>query len=150
YLVFERLETGKLKMSSALPVSKHAAEQAPTKLGLRAGDDTINVDAAIRAIVTKSANDVAVAVAEAIGDNEPNFAKMMTAKARALGMMHTNYNNASGLPDDQQITTARDQAILARAIQDRFPQYYHYFSTQSFEFRGVTMRNHNHLLGRVP
>ena len=88
-------------------------------------------------------------VAEALAGDEPEFAKLMTAKAHALGMMHTTYHNASGLPDDQQITTARDQAMLGRAIQDRFPKYYHYFSTRTFAFHGKEMRNHNHLLGNV-
>ncbi len=148
YLLFERLESGKLKMSSELPVSAHAAAQAPSKLGVKPGD-SIRVETAIRAIVTKSANDVAVIVAESIGGDETNFGRMMTAKARALGMMHTFYHNASGLPDDRQVTTARDQSILARAMYDRFPQYYHYFATRSFEFRGRTVRGHNRLLGRV-
>jgi len=148
YLLFERLESGKIKMSTELPVSAHAAAQAPSKLGLKPGE-SIRVESAIRAIVTKSANDVAVIVAEAIGGDELSFGRMMTAKARALGMAHTFYHNASGLPDGRQITTARDQSILARAMQDRFPQYYHYFSTRSFEFRGRAMRNHNHLLGRI-
>ena len=148
YLLFERLEQGKIKLTTELPVSAHAAVQAPSKLGLKPGD-SIRVETAIRAIVTKSANDVAVIVAEAIGGDEPAFAKMMTAKARALGMNQTTYRNASGLPDDQQITTARDQAILGRAIQDRFPNYYHYFATRTFEYRGHAIRNHNHLLGTV-
>lgn len=148
YLLFERLETGKLKMSTELPVSAHAAAQAPSKLGLKPGD-TIQVETAIRSIVTKSANDVAVIIAESIGGDETSFGRMMTAKARALGMLHTTYHNASGLPDDRQITTARDQSILARAMYDRFPQYYHYFATRSFEFRGRTVRGHNRLLGRV-
>jgi D-alanyl-D-alanine carboxypeptidase len=148
YLLFERLEQGKIKLSTQLPVSAHAAVQAPSKLSLKPGD-TIRVETAIRAIVTKSANDVAVVVAEAIAGDEPAFAKMMTAKARALGMNQTTYRNASGLPDDQQITTARDQAILGRAIQDRFPNYYHYFATRTFEYRGHAIRNHNHLLGTV-
>jgi D-alanyl-D-alanine carboxypeptidase len=148
YLLFERLEQGKIKLSTELPVSAHAAVQAPSKLGLKPGD-SIRVETAIRAIVTKSANDVAVIVAEAIGGDEAAFAKMMTAKARALGMNQTTYRNASGLPDDQQITTARDQAILGRAIQDRFPNYYHYFATRTFEYRGHAIRNHNHLLGTV-
>ena len=111
--------------------------------------ESIAVEDAIKTIVTKSANDVAVVVAEALGGSEPEFARMMTAKARALGMTHTNYHNASGLPDDRQITTAHDQAILARALQDRFPKYFHYFSTRRFVYRGKAMRNHNHLLGRV-
>jgi D-alanyl-D-alanine carboxypeptidase len=149
YLLFERLEAGKIKMSTEMPVSAHASVQAPSKLGLKPGD-TIPVETAIRAIVTKSANDVAVVVAEALAGEEAEFAKLMTAKARTLGMTQTTYHNASGLPDDQQITTARDQAILGRAIQDRFPKYYGYFSTRTFAFHGKLMRNHNHLLGSVP
>src|ERR1044072_1800155 len=128
YLLFERLEQGKIKLQTELPVSAHAAVQAPSKLGLKPGE-TIRVETAIRAIVTKSANDVAVIVAEALGGDEPSFAKMMTTKARALGMSQTTYRNASGLPDDQQITTARDQAILERAIQDRYQNSYQYFAT---------------------
>lgn len=148
YLLFEKLEQGKIKMTTDLPVSPHAASQAPSKLALKPGE-TIKVETAIRAIVTKSANDVAVIVAEALGGDESSFAKMMTAKARALGMKSTNYVNASGLPNDQQLTTARDQATLGRAIFERFPNYYRYFSTRSFDFRGKSIRNHNHLLGRV-
>ena len=149
YLLFERLESGKLKMSSELPVSAHAAAQAPSKLGVKPGD-SIRVETAIRAIVTKSANDVAVIVAEAIGGDETNFGRMMTAKARALGMMHTFYHNASGLPDDRQVTTARDQSILARAMYDRFPQYYHYFATRSFEFRGEKYQCFYSVEGKEP
>ncbi|MGH6728227.1 MAG: serine hydrolase [Pseudolabrys sp.] len=148
YLLFERLEAGKIKLTTEMPVSAHAAAQAPSKLGLKPGQN-IAVETAIRAIVTKSANDVAVVLAEALGGNEAEFARLMTAKAHALGMKHTTYHNASGLPDDQQITTARDEAILGRAIQDRFPSYYHYFSTRTFAFHGKLMRNHNHLLGNV-
>jgi D-alanyl-D-alanine carboxypeptidase len=148
YLLFERLEAGKIKMTTEMPVSAHAAAQAPSKLGLKPGQ-SIAVETAIRAIVTKSANDVAVVVAEALGGSEPEFARLMTAKAHVLGMKHTSYHNASGLPDDQQVTTARDQALLGRAIQDRFPKFYHYFSTRTFAFHGKVMRNHNHLLGRI-
>ena len=148
YLLFERLEQAKIKLTTELPASAHAASQAPSKLGLKPGE-TIRVETAIRAIVTKSANDVAVIVAEALGGDEASFGKLMTAKARALGMTQTVYRNASGLPDDQQITTARDQAILGRAIQDRFPNYYPYFATRTFEFRGKSVRNHNHLLGSI-
>jgi D-alanyl-D-alanine carboxypeptidase len=148
YLLFERLEAGKIKLSTKMPVSAHAAAQAPSKLRLKPGQ-FIDVATAIRAIVTKSANDVAVCVAEAIAGDEITFAKQMTAKARTLGMKHTNYHNASGLPDEHQLTTARDQAILGRAIQDRFPKYFHYFSTRAFVYHGKRMRNHNHLLGRV-
>ena len=148
YLLFERLQAGKIKMTTEMKVSAHAAAMAPSKLGLKPGE-SIAVEDAIKTIVTKSANDIAVVVAEALGGSEPEFARMMTAKAHALGMMHTNYHNASGLPDDRQITTAHDQAILARALQDRFPNYFHFFSTRSFVYRGDAMRNHNHLLGRV-
>src|SRR6202008_5107550 len=123
-----------------LDVSEHASEQSPTKLGLRPGQ-TIRVEDAIKGIVTRSANDAAVVVAEAIGGSEENFTKMMTRKARALGMSKTTYVNASGLPDDDQVTTARDQSILGRAIQERFPRYYKYFSTPSFTFHGETIRN---------
>jgi len=148
YLLFERLEAGKIKLTSPIEVSAHAAAQAPSKLDLKPGE-SIEVETAIRAIVTKSANDVAVAVAEALGGSEEEFAKLMTRKARLLGMKNTLYHNASGLPDDEQITTARDQALLGRAIQDRFPKYYRYFSITNFSFRGHEMRNHDHLLGRI-
>ncbi len=149
YLLFERMEAGKVKPDTLLKVSAHAAAQSPTKLGLKAGD-TIKVEDAILGLVTKSANDAAVVIAEALADDEEEFAKLMTRKARALGMSHTVYMNASGLPDGDQVTTARDQALLGRAIQDRFPRYYRYFSTKSFTFRGKNMGNHNHLLGSVP
>jgi D-alanyl-D-alanine carboxypeptidase len=135
-------------MSTSLPVSEHASEQAPSKLDLKPGD-SITVENAIRAIVTKSANDVAVVVAEALGGSESEFCKMMTRKARSLNMAHTTYVNASGLPDDRQITTAHDQVTLGRAIQERFPKYYAYFETRSFTFRGRTIRGHNKLVGRV-
>lgn len=148
YLLFERLDAGKLKLSTPLTVSAHAAAQEPSKLGLKPGQ-SIEVEDAIKAIVTRSANDVAVVIAEAIGGNEDSFGKLMTRKARALGMAHTVYINASGLPDDAQITTARDQALLGRAIQDRFPRYYIYFATTGFRYRGNTIGNHNRLLGRV-
>ena len=148
YLLFERLEAGKFKLDSMLTVSEHASEQAPTKLGLKPGQ-TIAVEDAIKAIVTKSANDAAVAVAENLGGDEGRFAKLMTQKARDLGMTRTTYTNASGLPDDDQITTARDQALLGRLIQKRFPRYYKYFSTESFVYHGETMRNHNQLLGSI-
>ena len=143
YLLFERLDAGKIKMSTEMEVSPHAASMAPSKLDLRPGE-TIKVETAIKAIVTKSANNVAVVVAEALGGSEPEFARMMTAKAHALGMMHTTYVNASGLPDERQITTARDVALLGRVIQDRFPEYYHYFSTRVFEYRGHAILQAQH------
>ncbi len=148
YLLFERLEAGKIKLNTEVPVSAHAAGQAPSKLGFKPGE-TIKVEDAIRAIVTKSANDVAVALGEELGGDEPSFGRMMTAKARALGMKHTTYRNASGLPNDEQVTTARDQALLGRALQDRFPQYFHYFSTRAFLYKGRMVRGHNRLLGNV-
>jgi D-alanyl-D-alanine carboxypeptidase len=148
YLLFERLDTGKMKLDSEMQVSEHASEQAPTKLGLRPGQ-TIRVEDAIKGLVTRSANDAAVVIAEAIAGDEDDFAKLMTRKARALGMTRTVYRNASGLPDDDQVTTARDQSTLGRAIQDRFPRYYRYFSTLAFNYHGQSIRNHNHLLGSV-
>jgi D-alanyl-D-alanine carboxypeptidase len=148
YLLFERLESGKYKLETPLPVSAFATSQAPTKLGTKAGE-TISVEDAIKALVTKSANDIAVVIAEAIGGSEDEFAKLMTRKARSLGMTRTVYKNASGLPDEDQVTTARDQALLGLAIQDRFPSYYRYFSTTAFSYRGRTIANHNRLLGRV-
>jgi D-alanyl-D-alanine carboxypeptidase len=148
YLLFERLEAGKMKLDSEMQVSEHASEQAPTKLGLRPGQ-SIRVEDAIKGLVTRSANDAAVVIAEAIAGDEDDFAKLMTHKARALGMTRTVYRNASGLPDDDQVTTARDQSMLGRAIQDRFPRYYRYFSTAAFNYHGQTIRNHNHLIGSV-
>lgn len=148
FLLFEDLEKGRLRLDSEIPVSAHAASMAPSKLGLHPGS-TIAVEDAIKSIVTKSANDIAVAVAEAVGGSEDRFAELMTAKAHALGMAHTHYANASGLPDPEQLTTARDLTILGRAIQERFPRYYGYFSTHVFNYRGASMVNHNHLLGRV-
>jgi D-alanyl-D-alanine carboxypeptidase len=148
YLLFERLDAGKMKLDTEMEVSAHASEQAPTKLGLRPGQ-TIRVEDAIKGLVTRSANDAAVVIAEAIAGDEGDFARLMTRKARALGMTRTVYRNASGLPDDNQVTTARDQSTLGRAIQDRFPRYYRYFSTVAFNYRGHSIRNHNRLLGNV-
>ena len=148
YMLFERLESGQMKLDTEMEVSEHASEQAPTKLGLRPGQ-TIKVEDAIKGLVTRSANDAAVVIAEAIAGDEDDFAKLMTRKARALGMTRTVYRNASGLPNDEQLTTARDQATLGRAIQDRFPRYYRYFATASFNYRGRAIRNHNRLLGNV-
>ena len=148
YLLFEQLEVGKLSLDTELPISTRAALQNPTKLGLKP-NQTIKVEDAIKGLVTKSANDAAVVVAEAIGGSEEDFAKLMTAKAGALGMLGTTYVNASGLPAEAQITTARDQAILGRAVQHRFPVYYQYFATPSFRYKGAEMRNHNNLLGQV-
>ena len=148
YLLFEQIEVGRLALDSELQVSREAAAQAPSKLGLRPGQ-TITAEEAIKALVTKSANDAAVVIAEAIAGDEETFAKRMTRKARALGMSRTVYRNASGLPDMEQVTTARDQVLIGRAVQDRFPRFYRYFSVASFNYHGRALRNHNRLLGRV-
>jgi D-alanyl-D-alanine carboxypeptidase len=148
YLLFEQLDAGRLKLDTPLRVSAFAALQPPTKLGLKA-NQTLVVEDAIKGLVTESANDAAVVVSEAVAGSEVEFAKLMTQKARALGMMNTTYLNASGLPAEEQITTARDQALLGRAIQARFPSYYRYFSTPSFRYHGLEMHNHNALLGQV-
>ena len=148
YLLFGELEAGRIKLDYDLAVSARASSQNPTKLGLRAGQ-TIKVEDAIKGLVTKSANDAAVVVAEALGGSEEEFAQMMTRKARALGMSGTTYVNASGLPAEEQITTARDQALLGRAIRQRFPQYFTYFSLPAFAYRGRFMSNHNSLLRTV-
>ncbi|WP_026606068.1 D-alanyl-D-alanine carboxypeptidase [Methylocapsa acidiphila] len=148
YLLFEQLEKGSLRLDSDVRVSAHAARQAPTKLGLRPGE-TISVEDAIKAVVTRSANDIAVAIAERIGGDEDTFAELMTRKAHALGMSRTHFANASGLPNDEQVTTAHDLALLGRAIQDRFPREYRYFSTHVFHYGGAAIANHNHLMDRL-
>lgn len=148
YLTFEALEQGRLTLNQMLPVSAHAAAQAPTKLGLAPGS-RISVHDLLLGLVTKSANDGAVVLGEALGGTEPKFAVMMTAKAHALGMNETTFKNASGLPNLRQMTTARDMAKLAMALQRDFPQDYHYFSTREFNYKGTVIRNHNNLLGKV-
>lgn len=148
FLLFNSLKAGRLALQSPVVFSTHAASMPPTKLGVKAGD-SITVDTAIRAIVTKSANDVAVALAETLAGSEHRFAALMTQQARTLGMTGTVFRNASGLPDERQVTTARDMALLALALRRYFPEYYHYFSVEDFQFRGRTVRGHNHLLGNV-
>ena len=148
YLLFEQLEKGKVSLSSRIPVSEHAASQEPSKLGVPAGE-SISVEDAIKAIVTRSANDMAVAVAEYIGGSESDFAQLMTHKAHQIGMSRTLYRNASGLPNDEQWTTARDLSLLGRSMQERFPTYFRYFSMHEFTYDGEVIGNHNHLLGRV-
>ncbi len=146
YLVFEALEKGRLKPGQMLPVSAHAAGQSPSKLGLVPGERISTMDAAL-ALITKSANDAAVVLAEAIGRNEFEFARMMTAKARQLGMSQTTFQNANGLPHARQMSTARDMATLARALQRDHAKYYPLFATTSFTWKGTVHANHNHLLG---
>jgi D-alanyl-D-alanine carboxypeptidase len=149
YLLFEQLERGRMRLDTPLSVSAYAASQAPTKLGLRPGS-TIEVEDAIKAMVTLSANDVSVVVAENIAGSEDAFAQMMTRRARELGMSSSAFYNPHGLPHDPpNITTARDLSILGRAVQDRFPEYFAYFQTRSFQYGKRTIRGHNRLLGKV-
>lgn len=149
YLLFEQMERGRIRPDSQLTVSEYAASQPPTKLGVRPGS-TIEVEDAIKAMVTLSANDISVVVAENIAGSEDAFARMMTRKARELGMSSTEFYNPHGLPHSPpNITTARDLAVLGRAIQDRFPKYFAYFQTSSFQYGKRTIRGHNRLLGKV-
>ncbi len=145
YLLFDALDRGEVKLTDLIPVSAHAAVQAPSKLGLRPGQ-TIVVEDAILGLCTKSANDAAVAVGEFLGGSESAFAEIMTRKARELGMRQTVFRNASGLPNLSQFSSARDMATLARALMHNHARQYHYFSTQKFTYNGETMRNHNHLM----
>ncbi|THV13543.1 D-alanyl-D-alanine carboxypeptidase [Rhizobium rhizophilum] len=148
YMVFEALEAGRITLNSKVPFSANAAKEPPSKLGVGTGR-SITVEQAILSLVTRSANDVATALAEFVGGSEQRFAQMMTAKARSLGMTKTTYRNAHGLPNTAQMTTARDQARLSIALRQHFPQYYGYFSTRSFRFGKQTIGNHNRLLGQV-
>jgi D-alanyl-D-alanine carboxypeptidase len=148
YLLFEQIEAGRIRLDQKIAISERAADQAPTKLDLDPGEK-IEVEDAIKALVTRSANDVACAIAEAIAGDEDAFALLMTRKARALGMKDTVFRNASGLPDKEQITTARDLAVLGRAIQDRFPRLYRFFSMKTFLWRGTQISNHNRLINRA-
>ena len=145
YMVFQALEEGSLTLNQRIPISRKAAGQAPSRLGLAPGS-TIRVEDAIYALVTKSANDIATAVAEAIGETEFQFARQMTREARRLGMSNTTFQNASGLPHRRQVSTPLDMALLSQALIRDFPQYYDYFNTQSWRFNGRTYRNHNELL----
>ncbi|MCZ6587198.1 MAG: D-alanyl-D-alanine carboxypeptidase [Alphaproteobacteria bacterium] len=145
FMTFEALERGTLSLNQHLHVSKRAAGQPASKLGLKEGE-TITVDDAIRAMSVISANDVATVIAEALGGTEVKFAQMMTERARALGMTRTSFRNASGLPNRRQKTTARDMSILARALIDGLPDYYGYFSVPSFQYKGKNYRSHNSLL----
>jgi D-alanyl-D-alanine carboxypeptidase len=148
YMLFEALDQGRIQKATPIPVSDAARAQPPTKIGFRAGE-TIDVDSAIRALVIRSANDVAVAVAEYLGGTESGFARQMTARARSLGLSQTSFANASGLPDPGQRTSARDMARLSLALRQRFPHHYHYFGERSFVYAGRTIRSHNELIGEV-
>ena len=149
YLAFEAMSQGRLHLNEYITVSRHAAGQAPTKLGIRAGQ-SVRVDDAIRATAVKSANDMAVVLAERIGGSEPRFAALMTLRAQELGMTQTHFANASGLPDRQQLSSARDIAILSRAVMRDYPQYYAYFGQKQFFYNGQNLKNHNGLLGKMP
>ena len=149
YLLFEQLQAGRFTMLTKLKVSAQAAARPPSKLGLRVSR-FITVRSAIGALITKSANDVATVVAEAISGTETQFAILMTKRARELGMKATNFRNASGLPDRRQVTTARDMARLSIAIRRDFPKYYNVFALKRFRFGRRNYRNHNNLLSRFP
>ncbi len=149
YLLFEELDAGRLTLDSDLTVSAQAAGQPPSKLGVKSGD-TIDVDTAIKALVVKSANDVAVVVAETISGSEWRFAQKMTEKARAIGMARTTFRNASGLPNSKQRSTARDLATLGRRLIQDFPEYYHYFSTEKFTWNGRAYLTHNAVAKTYP
>ena len=148
YLTFEALANGKIRKSTPVVFSAQAATQPPTKIGVRAGN-SISVETAIYSLVTRSANDSAMALAELLGGSQQNFARMMTTKARALGMKSTVFRNPNGLPDTGQFTTARDMARLGIALREHFPQYYGYFSVTSFKYGRTRIANHNRLLGRI-
>jgi D-alanyl-D-alanine carboxypeptidase len=146
YLTFSALDSGRLSLGDGLPVSINALNAPPTKMGLPPGG-TVSVRDATMALVTRSANDAAVVLSEALGGDEASFAQMMTSKARQLGMSQTVFRNASGLPNREQVTTARDMARLAFALMRDFPHYYPVFSVQSWPYRGRSLENHNRMLG---
>ena len=145
YMLFEALERGKMTLNTRMPVSAHAASMPQTNIGLRTGE-TLSVRDAIPSLIVRSANDAAAVVAEALGNTESNFGNMMTQKARQLGMTATTFRNASGLPNTAQKTTARDMARLSSRLMKDFPQYYHYFSTPAFHYKGKTYNSHNRMV----
>jgi D-alanyl-D-alanine carboxypeptidase len=145
YMIFDALDSGKIKLGTTWTVSRHAAGMSPTKLGLDAGE-TISVRDVILGLITKSANDAAAVAAEGLGGTEDHFGELMTQRARRLGMSNTTFQNASGLPDPGQVTTARDMARLSRALIRDFPHYYSYFSTPEFTYAGRRHANHNRLM----
>jgi D-alanyl-D-alanine carboxypeptidase len=148
YLTFEALQSGKITKTTKVRFSKNAAAEPPTKLGVKAGG-SVTVETAILSLVTKSANDSATALGELLGGSEDGFARMMTTKARQLGMTSTIFRNAHGLPNSAQHSTARDLATLGIALREHYPQYYSYFSTRSFKYGKQRLANHNRLLGRI-
>lgn len=148
YMLFDAMKAGEVRLYEDLPVSQAAARQPPSALRLRVGT-TISTKDAINALITKSANDVAVVVAERLGGTEERFATLMTAKARAMGMQNTTFKNASGLPNSQQLSTARDMSVLARRLLEDHADYYGYFSNKKFSWGRATYKNHNRLIGSV-
>lgn len=147
YLAFQAIENRMLRLDSQLPVSAEAAKQSPSKLGLKAGQSISTYDA-MMGLVTQSANDAAVVLAEAIGGSIDQFAKMMVDQARTLGMRHTFFRNPNGLPNDEQVTTAHDMAILGQALIYHYPGFYSYFAHEKFTYKGHVYHNHNHLMER--
>lgn len=145
YLMFESLEEGRMRLDDRIMMTRRAANQPPSKLGIKPGR-TLSVEEAIRALAVKSANDVASAIADHVAGSERSFALIMTAKARDLGMSNTTFRNSSGLPHRAQMSTARDMATLARAMLRHFPHRYHYFSEERFKYAGKTYKTHNKLL----
>lgn len=149
YMLFEAIEQRKMTLDTRMQVSAHAASMPQTNIGLRMGD-SISVREAIPALIVRSANDVAAVVAEALGSSEANFGRMMTDKARKLGMHSTTFRNASGLPNGEQKTTARDLVTLSTRLMKDFSKHYHYFSTQSFSYKGTTYNSHNRMVRNTP
>jgi D-alanyl-D-alanine carboxypeptidase len=149
YMLFEAMRDGRLTLSTPIRMSAEAASRPPSKLGVPAGG-SISAESAILALVTRSANDVAAAVGEALSGDEDAFARAMTQRARSLGMTRTTFRNASGLPDPEQVTTARDMSLLGRRLIADFPEHYHYFGTQFFAHGNRMIRNHNGMLRDYP
>ena len=149
YMTLKALESGQLSLHDILTVSEHAAKQPMSKLGLRHGQ-TISVEQAIMAVTTRSANDAAVLLAETVGGSESHFAELMTQQAHLMGMHSSSFQNASGLPDEGQISSARDLAILSAALIRDFPRHYHYFSATEFAYKGRLLPNTNRILKSYP
>ena len=149
YMTFDALKEGRIHLHDTLVASAYASQQPNSKLGLRQGEH-LTVEDAILAIITRSANDASVVLAEHLGETERNFAVNMTEKAHSLGMHNSNFMNATGLPNDWQVSTSRDMAILAWGVQRNFPEYYHYFSAHSFNFKGTELRGINKFTANYP
>jgi D-alanyl-D-alanine carboxypeptidase len=149
YMTFDALKSGQINLHDNMTASSHASQQPQSKLGLRSGE-RLSVEDAILAIITRSANDASVVLAEHLGGTEENFAADMTAKAHSLGMYNTHFMNATGLPNDWQVTTSRDMALLAWKAQRNFPEYYHYFGAHGFNFKGTELRGINKFTANYP